>query len=87
VSPIEKKVQESIQLPLHLLDLRKIANQRHRIVHDEMRSVDEQRDFIENCQQLEFTKQYEFSTLLKQMVDHLAALDVDITNTKLTAFH
>lgn len=87
VSPIERKIEQSIQLSLNLVDLRRIAGERHIIAHREIRSVDEQRDSIEQWQQLEFPEEYEFSILLKQIVDHLAALDVDPINTKLKSFH
>jgi hypothetical protein len=82
VSPIERKIEQSIQQPSRLLDLRKISSQRHRIAHQDIKSFEEQRDFIGKCKQLEFPPDYEFSILLKQMIDHLAALDVDIKKMK-----
>ena len=41
VSPTERRIEKSIQLSLQLLDIRKIANQRHGIAHQDIRSIED----------------------------------------------
>jgi hypothetical protein len=43
LSPIEKEVEQSIRLPLKLIDIRRMSKERHGIAHQPLRTIEEQK--------------------------------------------
>jgi hypothetical protein len=86
ILPVERKLQQLMKVPIKLTELRDISSERTRIAHVELRSLYHQRLFIDECQRTNFPDGYEHTALIKEMIHHIAALDLDRANTKLKVF-
>ncbi len=86
IFPVEQELQQLMKLPVKLMKLRDISSEHHCIAHADLRSVHQQRLFIDECQRTNFPDRYEHTTLIKEMVHHIAALDSNSVNTKLKVF-
>ncbi len=75
-------------LELKLVDLRKMASDRHQYAHQPTRSVDEQRNIITKCLKHVYPAEYKYTLMLKNMVLKLAELiDHDTSESELEDFH
>jgi hypothetical protein len=77
---------QDINHKIKLIDLRKISKGRNTIPHESLHTVDDRRTFIEKCQEHEWPKEYDHSTVIKDLINIVAHLDSDATNTKLQSF-
>ena len=87
LSPVELVIEQTTNFPVKLIHLREICNQRHIVAHLNIRSVENQRSFLDECQVLKIPDEFSHGDLVKMMIHHLSNLDSDPENTNLTSFH
>jgi hypothetical protein len=87
IEPVEQKLQQIYLINIKLIDLRKMASDRHAHAHTVILSIDEQRDMIKTCLTHIYPASFPYKAMVQNMLTKLEELDADFTNTKLKDFH
>ncbi len=83
VTPVETELKKQFNIDLKLLDLRKIANDRHNFAYEPTRSIEQQRCFFSLCANYVFPENYKFTHILQNIIVKLLELDPNVTDSKL----
>ena len=83
ISPVQSSLEKSIGRSISLNILRKIAINRHQVIHHDRKSVRDQRTFLQKCKHFQFPENYEHTEYLQYFIDIISALDQDSNNTNL----
>ncbi|UJR34326.1 hypothetical protein I4U23_021729 [Adineta vaga] len=75
LGPIEVQLKLMLGREVNLCVLRKISKTRHTLVHDDVKSVPNQRVFLLKCKNFEFPDQYEYTDHVKDFTNMILALD------------
>ncbi|CAF0745583.1 unnamed protein product [Adineta steineri] len=69
--PIEQELKKIFNLNIKLLDLRKIASDRNIYAHQSVDTVDQQKDFLDECRNFELSAQYQYTDILEMLIGKL----------------
>ena len=74
IEPVENKLKARTMLEIKLIDLRKLASDRHGYAHEPIRKGSDQRDMISKCLTHVYPAKYKYISILKNMALKLAEL-------------
>ncbi len=65
------------------MDLRKIASDRNIYAHQSIDTVDQQKDFLDECWNFQFSAQYKYPDIFAKLIDKLTELENSTSETQL----
>lgn len=83
LTPVEEELKKLIKHPVSLKRIRQIIASRHNIVHQNVRSVIEQRIFLDQLKKFRYHDSYPFADQMTLVTDLLIELDIDKSKSKL----
>jgi hypothetical protein len=84
---IERELKNQFNLNLKLLDLRKIASDRNIYVHQSIITVDQQKDFLDECRSFQFSAHYKYINILEKLIEKLTEFENATPVTQLTSLN
>ncbi len=75
LEPVEQEIFKETGIPIKLIDLRLMSFIRNSFSHHDIRTIVAQRCLIQKCKQTTYPQNYQYTSLLKKIVDHLEMLD------------
>ncbi|CAF4338557.1 unnamed protein product [Rotaria sp. Silwood2] len=71
VEPVERELSQQWKLNLKLRTIRDIANERHEVAHDPIKTDMDQRCFLVKCNNFTFPAEYQYTTDIKKIINVL----------------
>ncbi|CAF3923260.1 unnamed protein product, partial [Rotaria sordida] len=71
IEPIEREIKKKFNLNIKLIDLRKIASDRNAYTHKIIDTIDQQKDFFNDCRNFQFSEQFKYTTTINELIKKL----------------
>jgi hypothetical protein len=86
IDPVEFELKRVVGRDIRLNVLRKMARQRHEMVHEQTKSVPQQRSFLIKCRHFEYPKDYQYVHYVEYLANAITMFDADQSNTSLKRY-